>query len=91
MKVIWEDKDVKSGRRYRKPGTGETWMIGYIQKPQAKVVTSVSMADGSVVGQYTKKEMAVMLTASGYVPEEMIDSEYFMDDRQRVFQGMTKQ
>lgn len=30
MKVIWEEEDIIVGRKFKLPGTNETWIIGYI-------------------------------------------------------------
>lgn len=75
MKIQWEAKDIISGRKYRKPGTGEVWLIGYVGgSTTGRSRVSVSMSDGMVTETHTAVELAKNLTEGGYWPEEFVQA-----------------
>lgn len=78
MRIVWEKKDIVPGRKYRKPNTAETWMIGYMSSREDCV--SVSLSDGLVTSKITRKQAAENLTQEGYVPLEFMDSPVFRDE-----------
>lgn len=71
MKIQWEEADVVSGRKYRKPGTGETWMIGYVGG-SGRCRVSISLSDGMVTESRLASVMAQDLTDGGYWPVEFL-------------------
>ena len=76
MKVEWEAKDIRPGRRYRKEGCGEVWLIGYLaaDDTQGRYV-SISECDGMVTSGSTKDGLAAMLTAGRYLPVEICNTD----------------
>lgn len=71
MQIIWEAADITPGRRYRRPGTSETWMIGYVVT--GRDVVNVSLSDGMVnPDPVSPEDMAGHLTRAGYWPEEFL-------------------
>jgi len=73
MKFIWEESDIRPGRKYTRPDINEVWMIGYVvnTSTHAKYV-SVSMNDGMVTTTDNKSNLADVLTKNNYVPVEFI-------------------
>lgn len=71
MKYVWEEKDIKAGRRVKLPHeTGEECIIGYDGSQDSKSnKTLTSLSDGSLFlkGQ-TAAQMVESLNKSGYVP-----------------------
>lgn len=77
MKVTWEVKDIRAGRRYGKEATAETWLIGYMSSATDIGVTdtrwvSVSEVDGTVSLSKTKADLAEILTLHNYLPLELL-------------------
>lgn len=73
MKVIWEEKDIRPGRRYSKPGIGETWIVGFLADATTECASvSISAQDGMVTGPRTKEQLAQLLTEQGYLPTELL-------------------
>jgi len=73
MKVTWEEKDIKSGRRFGKPNDNEIHIIGYIVPLEGpNVRTAVSLSDGGAWFQGTNAEMAKMLNSNEYLPVEIL-------------------
>jgi len=74
MKVVWEEKDIRPGRKVRMEGCQEVWMIGYLFMGSSTCYTLVSLRDGMVSspGQ-SKKDLADRLTKNGDIPIEILD------------------
>ena len=73
MKCIWEEKDIRTGRRYSRPGLGEDWIIGYLSAADNdRRYCSISTADGLVTAPRSKREFADHLTKEDYLPVELI-------------------
>lgn len=73
MKVIWEEKDIKSGRRFGQPTNDEVHIIGYIVPPEGdNIRTAVSFLDGGAWFQGTNAEMVEMLNRDDYQPIELL-------------------
>lgn len=73
MKVIWEPGDVQNGRRLRRPGSDEVWMLGYRSTNSGRRHVLISLIDGCVTNEFDTKElMAACLNQSGLQPIELI-------------------
>lgn len=73
MKVIWEEADIKPGRTYGKPTIKERCIIGFIASEDSeKRYVTTSLSDGMVGPPHTKRELAISLTESGYLPGELL-------------------
>ena len=71
MKIVWHESDIVAGRTVRKPGTSETWLIGYVTEGKNK--TLVSLLDGMIQEPwFTSAQLADALTDGGYWPSELI-------------------
>ena len=71
MKFIWEESDIRGGRKYGRDDLSEHWMIGYRPSPVASVGNeyfSVSMNDGMITVPMDKAAMARELTLLEFVP-----------------------
>lgn len=74
MKVTWERKDIKSGRRFGQSDNSEINIIGYIVPLEGpNVRTAVSLTDGGAWFQGTDAEMVEMLNKNNYQPIELLD------------------
>jgi len=85
MQVIWEKHDIRVGRRMRKLGHNEVWMIGYLMENQysdrSKVKghprVLISLEDGSVNQTFgTPEEMVEALNRRKLVPIELCGEKY---------------
>lgn len=82
MKVIWEEIDIRGGRKFFKPGAGITGqhIVGYriaIEHPDCPIVYGVvSLADGQFMqlgDRGTKAQVAGWLNDCGcYLPQELL-------------------
>ena len=74
MKVFWEEKDIQAGRKVRKQGCNETWMIGYTSSDEDTRWVLVSTIDGMVTGPgKSKKELVELLNVAKDLPVEILD------------------
>lgn len=77
MKLIWEERDIKTGRKViainSHPG-GEVWMIGYTPNPTEKgnVFALVSQADGLIGDRLSCEKMVERLNANAMWPVEWL-------------------
>lgn len=73
MKITWEPSDIKCGRRVRKPGAGEVWMIGYNPSLSSRDhFCLVSLADGMIsTNKRTAEELAADLNERQSHPIEL--------------------
>jgi hypothetical protein len=76
MKTIWEPKDVRAGRRVRRPGCNEVWMIGYdshlISGASARLVL-VSLRDGMISMKFKDAiDAAAHLNDASLQPIELV-------------------
>ena len=78
MKICWEPEDIKMGRKVRKPGSLETWVIGYdpsTRNNEGNIVI-VSLSDGCVSNtNLTKNTAAELLNKYGQYPVELLDTD----------------
>lgn len=75
MKIVWEEKDIKEGRRFRNQTDQEVWMIGYVCP--AKKYTVINLQDGSVNGLLvTQQEVADLLNRNECYPLELLDESW---------------
>lgn len=77
MKVIWEEEDIRPGRKFVKTGsrkdTKDIWMIGYLCKTTTgNSYVSISMTDGLCSELVEKKELAEILNKQQYTPLELL-------------------
>lgn len=74
MKFIWEENDIRVGRRYSRPEMKEIWIIGYLVTDSGNQYTSISLSDGLVCNtRYSEKSaMALFLSDNHYIPKEFI-------------------
>lgn len=73
MKVAWEPEDIRVGRRVRRPGGGESWMLGYTFLPDhTKGFCKISLQDGMVQNFGSRAELAEHLNANGEHPMELV-------------------
>lgn len=93
MLVTWEAKDIKAGRRVKKPGTREAWMIGYHATGcnGAGKYTLVSLNDGMVCPPQTAEQLAETLNLGGELPEELLpaDTMAVVADRRKRYAPWT--
>lgn len=76
MKVKWEAKDIKAGRRIAcGSGAAEQYIIGYTVTKGEKDYCMVSLTDGLVMERKTREQLAVSLTEGSYIPYEMASPE----------------
>lgn len=69
MKVIWEVKDIRPGIRYKRPGSTETWIIGYLSELGiGGNLVAISLIEGMVLDPISPREFAQFLTEQGFVP-----------------------
>lgn len=72
MKIVWEEADIRCGRRVFKEGTVEKWMIGYRNDvPSKSKYVLISMSDGMICKNGTKDQITMQLNAGPYLPEEL--------------------
>lgn len=86
MKIKWQAKDIKGGERVTKPGTSETWILGYTPTKDDRPgndLAMVSLADGCITLTKSPEKMAKELTEEGYVPVEIAETKYFKPKGQR--------
>lgn len=76
MKIIWEARDIRGGRRSKKPGVmGEGTIIGY-EPGSANRWALISLDDGLVICRMQSQEqLATLLTEGGEVPVEVIEGD----------------
>ena len=72
MKFIWEEQDIKVGRKYSRSDINEVWMIGYMAGKSSCGYVSISMDDGLVTESNSKEGLASMLTEEKYIPVEFL-------------------
>lgn len=73
MKIIWQDCDIISGRRYGKPGSNERWTIGYVCGAiTTGQYVAVSDSGWMVTEPRTREEMVEMLNKEEYQPVELL-------------------
>jgi len=76
MKVIWEEQDIKAGRRFRSLYGREIWIIGYIAASPTKW-TVVSTLDGMVNSLLkTRQDVVDFLNRNEDLPLELLDDSW---------------
>ncbi len=68
MKFIWEENDIRAGVKFRKRGTQEVHMVGYMADRSENVYVSISLSDGMVQSPVNRITFAESLNAAGYEP-----------------------
>ena len=78
MKITWEGKDVRAGRRVRTPGAKEVFIIGFDPTKHGEKTPAfalISLSDGMICGQgesETTIQFAEYLNRGGYAPVELV-------------------
>lgn len=77
MKIIWEEGDIRPGRRVGQAGMLERHIIGYRpERSDTHRYCLVSLADGMVMNTaFPKIELCKTLNLMELVPEELLESE----------------
>ena len=78
MRVGWEEKDIKPGRRFKGRSGSEVWMIGYISRKEGdNFFTVISLLDGMVNGKLkTRGDVAEFLNQNMDLPLELTDDSW---------------
>ena len=80
MKVEWEEKDIKTGRRFRSEFCNEIWMIGGMTGDNGTEFTVVSTLDGLVNTKLkTRKDVAEFLNRNNDLPLELLDESWIKE------------
>lgn len=76
MKIEWQAKDIKAGRRVGHPNHSEQWMIGYMGSMTSDEArwALISLSDGMIQTPVTRENLAVTLNSTGDIPLEFIAS-----------------
>jgi hypothetical protein len=75
VKIQWEPDDIRTGRRSRKPGCHETWVIGYEVIDERDRLCVISILDGMVArSRMSAAEVARYLTEAGHHPVELLET-----------------
>ncbi len=73
MKIIWEEADIKVGRKVKRPNVAEENIIGFRAERADDRYVLVSLIDGNVSRPISKSDMAKSLNANNYWPLEMLE------------------
>jgi hypothetical protein len=68
VKFTWEENDIRAGVKFRKRGTQEVHMVGYMADRSENLYVWISVSDGMVQPPVNRIQFAESLNASGYEP-----------------------
>ena len=72
MKLIWEEKDIKAGRKVAGHGQSEKFIIGYRPETETKTFCLISLSDGLVGTAKAACCLTEELTENNFIPDELL-------------------